>query len=100
MRRRIINNQHTRFIKILAKVVNSRNQELRIDIAVRLISDGDIIGAKDAEQTDFLISLRKDFNLFTLCLPRIRQTRIHGKGRFVSEIKIDPRSAKQLPKRL
>lgn len=80
MRRRIVNNQHAQFIKISAKVVNSRNEELRIDIAVRLISDGDIIGAKDAEQTNPLISLRKDFNLFTFCLPRIGQTRIHRKG--------------------
>ena len=98
MCRRVVDDQSGRFLQILAKVVNSRNQKLRIDIAVRLISDGDVIGTKDAEQTDFLISSRKDRNLFAFRLLGIRQTRILRKGGFVSEIKVNVRSAKQCPK--
>ena len=49
MRWRIVQNQHGRFLDVKAEIVNWLNQKIRIDVARALVSEAEIVGAKDAE---------------------------------------------------
>lgn len=72
MRRRIINYQHGRFFNIPTEIINRADPKFTIIVRLTLISDGDVIGAENAEDVYFFIALRKNFNLLIFCLPSIR----------------------------
>ncbi len=52
----IIQNQNSRFLNILSKIMEGTNQKIRIDILLAFIGQGKIIRTENTEQIDFPVS--------------------------------------------